>query len=185
MPIVYNDDDAGGSDTYTDPDELFEAPAGEAKPGSLLAKITRSAQEFVSKPTRLSVPSVAGLFVEYSTALDTRTMNRLRVAADKHPDKPLRPFRFNLLLLAQFCTGMYADGEAVLDSTGEPVTFRTREFWEQFGTGDDGEPVVRDAAGAVSALYRRDFDVVATVNALMADAGMDEEPGRADPTSGD
>jgi len=173
--IEYDDDDTGADIVgYSDPDEdalLRDEPS--VKPGSLLAQIAKAASAYVAKPTRLEVPTVPGLFAEYSTALETRQLDRLRRAAERYPEKPLRTFRFNLLLLAHYNTGFWVNGEQMLDGSGDPATFRSRELWEQFGGA------VGDAASAVYEMYgKSDFAVVQAANALMSDAGIDADPAR-------
>jgi len=177
MPIAYDDDDAGMDTGYSEEEEraLLGEDAG-VKPGSLLASVARKASEFSAKPTRIEVPAVAGLFAEYSTTLESRQLNRLQITANKYPDRSVRQFRFNLLLLAHYNIGLYINGEQVEDGNGHPATFRSRELWEQF---ED----VNDSASAVYAMFgHNDFAVVQAANALMTDAGLDNELTRQDPS---
>jgi hypothetical protein len=177
MTIAYDDDDADTG--YADEADVEQTLLGEdngVKPGSLLAVVARKAANYVAKPTRIEIPAVPGLFAEYATTLETRQIARLRVAADRHPDKNARQFRFNLLLLAQYNTGFYLNGEQLTDGDGQVTTFRSRELWEQFGD-------VADSAAAVYEMFgRNDFAVIQAAGALMTDAGIDTELSRQDPS---
>lgn len=182
MPISYDDEDAGADhiDTgYNDDDEqaaLLGKDSG-VKPGSLLATVAKRAAEFTAKPTRIEIPAVPGLFAEYATTLETRQLNRLQQSAQRYPDRSLRAFRFNLLMLAHYNTGLYLNGEQLLDGTGAPVTFRSKELWEQWGGA------VGSAADAVHQMFgHNDFAVTQACNALMTDAGIDAELTRQDPS---
>jgi len=179
MPVAYDDDDAGDTG-YADESDLESVLLGDdnnVKPGSLLASVARKAATYVAKPTRIEVPAVAGLFAEYATTLETRQIARLRAAADRHPDKNARAFRFNLLLLAHYNTGLYLNGEPITDGDGSLSTFRSRELWEQFGD------TVQDSAAAVYEMFgKNDFAVIQAASALMTDAGIDTELSRQDPS---
>jgi hypothetical protein len=183
MPVAYDDDDAGGGpvlDTGYDSDADIEAVLlgddNQVKPGSLLASVARKAATFVAKPTRIEIPAVPGLFAEYATTLETRQLARLRAAADRHPDKNARQFRFNLLLLAHYNTGLYLNGEPLTDGDGALSTFRSRELWEQFDN-------VKDSAAAVYEMFgKSDFAVIQAASGLMTDAGIDTELTRQDPS---
>lgn len=182
MPARYDDDDTGADIIPEDTgfaEEEAAALLGEdngIKPGSLLASVAKRAASYVAKPTRIEVPAVPGLFAEFSTALETRQLNRIRAASERYPEKPLRLFRFNLLLLGHYNVGLYLNNERLLDGNGQPVTFRSRELWEQFDN-------VTDMAGAVHAMYGfNDFAVTQAANALMSDAGLDEDLARQDPS---
>jgi len=174
--IKYDDDDAGDTGYSDSAEEALLGTDNGIKPGSLLASVARKAAEFVAKPTRIEIPSVPGLFAEYATSLETRQLARLRAAADRHPDKNARTFRWNLLMLAHYNTGLYLHGERLEDTDGEPSTFRSRELWEQFGDVNDSAACVYEMFG------RQDFAVAAATNMLLTDAGLETELVRQDPS---
>ena len=147
---------------------------------SLLSKAFGEADAKREKRVLLSVPdSSSEILCRTLTAED---VSRAEKGANRlfPKDSTLSGIQQRRALLAAACVEVWVDGETVLDSNGDPLTFRDKAF--------QAEAEVATASEAVSKLVGLDGDVVTLGNVLMRESGFDDDGNRVvqegeDPTS--
>lgn len=115
-----------------------------------------------------------GWAVRYSTVVDLDDVKRWRKRA-KAPGKKdeLDEIRFACIVLANLCQALLRNNLEVTGPDG-PLTFASPQVWQTYNA--------TRAADAVRAFYGNDPYLVATLDAVLAAAGVGEEVEALDPT---
>lgn len=116
-----------------------------------------------------------GYAVRYSIEIDLERLEAWRKRARGKRGKT-DDLRLALIALANLCLGIERNGEALYDAEGEPLTFASSELRQLYGAARAGD--------CVRKFYGNDPYLAATLDALLAEAGVGEEVGVADPTGG-
>ena len=126
--------------------------------------------------TTLPVPGRPLYAVKFRTDVSGDELDRWRKTAKskRHVDG-IDAMKFAALILANCCLEVIRDGQALLDTDGDPLTFRSVELWK-------GTLEASTAAGGVLRFYGRDGHAVAASNTVLGESGWGEDLQPLDPT---
>lgn len=183
QPPTFTDHALGGDSPYQPDPDLDDFDRDGEDDLDPLAALTELAAPVVMPEVVLPHRFRAGWAVRYSTELDADDLERWRKRA-KRPGKAgmrgeIDEIRLACILLANLSKGLERNGAPVLDEERRPLTFAHTKVWEIYGAAR--------AADAVRKFYGNDPYLLATLEAVLAAAGVGEEVEPLDPTmlSGD
>lgn len=164
---------AGPGAALGDPDLDNGHGAEETDP--LLAALAELAVEV--KLPEVLVPNRMrpGYAVRYSIEVDLAKLEEWRKRARGKRGKT-DDLRLALIALANLCIGIERNGEPLYDGEGEPLTFASSELRQLYGAARAGD--------CARKFYGNDPYMAATLDAVLAEAGVGEEVAVADPTGG-
>ena len=163
-------------DKYDDGESPMLDPAAAATDLSRLrADLAAESKTDVTLP----VPGRPIYAVRFRTDVSGDELDRWRKTAKskRHVDG-IDAVKFAALILANTCLEVLRDGTPLLDSDGDPLTFRSVELWK-------GTLEASTAAGGVLKFYGRDGHAVAASNAVLGESGWGEDLQPLDPTTAD
>lgn len=164
-------EDDADLDGFVDPDLDRDADR-ELDPLALLAEIAAPVVvPEVIVPHRFRPPWA----VQYSTALDLDDLKRWQKRATPPGNRgQVDEVRLACIVLANLCKAILRNGEPVLDLDGAPLTFAHPAVWQTYQA--------KRAADAVRKFYGNDPYLAATLDAVLAAAGIGDEVETLDPT---
>ena len=131
---------------------------------SLRAEIKRK----VARPTiSMEVPERPNLTVRFSPNIRQEQIAEWRKRAGDGTKKGMSTTHFSCLIIANTCTGIYLNGEEVLDEAGNPVVFSSETMISMTGTARVVE--------AIRSVYAVDPHVDMTALKILEAAGYGDD----------
>lgn len=149
-----------------------------------LAQLRKDAEEYAPEQLRYVHPTLPQYTLIFRRSLDLFTEMQvwrkkcvIRAERQGRPEE-IDQEKFGRMVISGVNTGIERNGTPVVDSAGDPVTFRSREFQGAFGVGT--------AADAVKAFIRSDSAIAALSTRIVDDCGVGQDVEAAvDPTVSD
>lgn len=172
---TFTDPELGALPRDPDLDVLDEEAdrGGDADPLAALAELAQPVDmPDVIVPHRFR----PGWAVRYSTVLDSDDLKRWRKRATdrKGAKETVDETRMACIILANLCRALIRNGAEVLGPDEQPLTFAHPAVWKLYDA--------QRAADAVRGFYGNDPYLGATLEAVLAAAGVGEEVEPLDPT---
>jgi len=155
------------------------APTPKAKPKmTILEQLKAEVSKEVTRPDiEMAVPERKGVSVRYSPNITNEQLKSWRRNATNRKTEELDAIKFSCYVVGQTITGIYFDGELVLDDDGNAITFASPAVLEMTGTD-------RPLPDAIRAFFAVDPHLESTALKILDHAGYGDDVEAEDPMKG-